>query len=73
MASRWRDGIVPSPGVTKPAHLDDNLPVADLGLTPDDLQEIDAAFAAIGPIELCMESATPRVRVDCAWQEQPLA
>ena len=39
--------IVPIPGATKLAHLDDNLPASDLELTPDDLREIDAAFAAI--------------------------
>ncbi|MGJ7499547.1 aldo/keto reductase [Variovorax sp. ZT5P49] len=39
--------IVPIPGATKLEHLDDNLPAADLELTPDDLREIDVAFAAI--------------------------
>ncbi|MGJ7536543.1 MULTISPECIES: aldo/keto reductase [unclassified Variovorax] len=39
--------IVPIPGATKLEHLDDNLPACDLELTPDDLREIDAAFAAI--------------------------
>ncbi|UVH60855.1 aldo/keto reductase [Variovorax paradoxus] len=39
--------IVPIPGATKLEHLDDNLPACDLELTPDDLREINAAFAAI--------------------------
>lgn len=39
--------IVPIPGATKPEHLDDNLPAAEVELTQDDLREIDAAFAAI--------------------------
>jgi aryl-alcohol dehydrogenase-like predicted oxidoreductase len=39
--------IVPIPGATKLEHLDDNLPAAELALTPEDLREIDAAFAAI--------------------------
>jgi len=39
--------IVPIPGATKLAHLDDNLAASGLELTPDDLREIDAAFAAI--------------------------
>jgi aryl-alcohol dehydrogenase-like predicted oxidoreductase len=39
--------IVPIPGATKPEHLDDNLPAADLTLTESNLSEINAAFAAI--------------------------
>ena len=39
--------IVPIPGATKLAHLDDNLAASGLELTPDDLREIDTAFAAI--------------------------
>jgi aryl-alcohol dehydrogenase-like predicted oxidoreductase len=39
--------IVPIPGATQLAHLDDNLGASGLELTPDDLREIDAAFAAI--------------------------
>jgi len=39
--------IVPIPGATKLAHLDDNLAASGLELTPDDLREIDAAFAAV--------------------------
>jgi aryl-alcohol dehydrogenase-like predicted oxidoreductase len=39
--------IVPIPGGTQLAHLDDNLMASGLGLAPDDLQEISAAFAAI--------------------------
>ncbi|QYA04607.1 aldo/keto reductase [Rhizobium sp. B21/90] len=39
--------IVPIPGGTRVAHLDDNLPAADLKLTEDDLREINDAFATI--------------------------
>jgi aryl-alcohol dehydrogenase-like predicted oxidoreductase len=39
--------IVPIPGATRLAHLNDNLAASDLQLTPNDLREIDAAFAAI--------------------------
>ncbi|GAC1408081.1 MAG: aldo/keto reductase [Burkholderiaceae bacterium] len=39
--------VVPIPGATKLAHLDDNLPASDLILTPEDLRQIDVAFAAI--------------------------
>jgi aryl-alcohol dehydrogenase-like predicted oxidoreductase len=39
--------IVPIPGGTAVAHLDDNLPAADLDLSADDLRRIDEAFAAI--------------------------
>lgn len=39
--------IVPIPGGTKINHLDENLGAAELELTPDDLREIDAAFASI--------------------------
>jgi len=42
-----RPWIVPIPGATKLAHLDDNLAASGVELTPDDLREIDAAFAAI--------------------------
>jgi aryl-alcohol dehydrogenase-like predicted oxidoreductase len=41
---RW---IVPIPGATKLAHLDDNLRASELILTSEDLSEIDAAFTAI--------------------------
>jgi aryl-alcohol dehydrogenase-like predicted oxidoreductase len=39
--------IVPIPGGTKMAHLDDNLAAADVELMTDDLREIDEAFATI--------------------------
>src|SRR5271155_1288736 len=39
--------IIPIPGATKMAHLDENLAASGLELTPDDLREIDAAFAAV--------------------------
>lgn len=42
-----RPYIVPIPGAQQPAHLADNLPAADLTLTPADLRELDDAFAAI--------------------------
>ena len=42
-----RPWIVPIPGGTKVEHLDENLAAADVSLTPDDLREIDAAFATI--------------------------
>ena len=42
-----RPWVVPIPGATKPAHLDDNLGAVDLELTAGDLQEIGAAFAVI--------------------------
>jgi aryl-alcohol dehydrogenase-like predicted oxidoreductase len=39
--------IVPIPGTTKPARLDENLGAAALELTPGDLQEIDRAASEI--------------------------
>ncbi len=39
--------IVPIPGTTKLARLDENNGAARLELTPDDLREIDAAAAAL--------------------------
>ncbi len=39
--------IVPIPGTTKLARLDENLAAATLGLTPDDLREIEDAAAKI--------------------------
>jgi len=39
--------IAPIPGGTALAHLDDNLPAADLDLSADDLRRIDDAFAWI--------------------------
>lgn len=39
--------IVPIPGATQLAHLDDNLAAADVALTHDDLREIDTAFATL--------------------------
>jgi aryl-alcohol dehydrogenase-like predicted oxidoreductase len=39
--------IVPIPGGTTVAHLDDNLPAVDIDLSADDLRRIDVAFAAI--------------------------
>ncbi|MCS6471883.1 aldo/keto reductase [Burkholderia thailandensis] len=56
--------IVPIPGGTKIEHLDDNLPAADLVLTPDDLREIDNAFAAIdiqgAPLSAALDAAIDR-------------
>ena len=39
--------VVPIPGGTKPEHLDDNLPAAEVELTQADLREIDDAFAKL--------------------------
>ena len=39
--------IVPIPGTTNPAHLDDFLKAADLKLSAADWAEFDAAFAKI--------------------------
>jgi aryl-alcohol dehydrogenase-like predicted oxidoreductase len=39
--------IVPIPGTTKPARLEENIGAATLELTPDDLQEIDRAASKI--------------------------
>jgi aryl-alcohol dehydrogenase-like predicted oxidoreductase len=39
--------IVPIPGTTKPARLEENLGAADLSLTAEDLREIDAAASRI--------------------------
>jgi aryl-alcohol dehydrogenase-like predicted oxidoreductase len=39
--------IVPIPGTTKPARLEENLGAAALQLTPDDLAEVDRATASI--------------------------
>jgi aryl-alcohol dehydrogenase-like predicted oxidoreductase len=39
--------IVPIPGGTTVAHLDDNLPAVDIDLSADDLRRIDEAFASI--------------------------
>jgi aryl-alcohol dehydrogenase-like predicted oxidoreductase len=39
--------IVPIPGTTKPARLDENIGAAALDLTPEDLREIDSAAARI--------------------------
>lgn len=39
--------VVPIPGGTRIAHLDDNLHAAEVELTPGDLRQIDDAFATI--------------------------
>ena len=39
--------IVPIPGTTRVAHLEENVAVADVALTAEDVREIDAGFAAI--------------------------
>lgn len=41
------DWIVPIPGTTKLAHLDENLRAADLVLTPAEVQELEAAVSKI--------------------------
>jgi aryl-alcohol dehydrogenase-like predicted oxidoreductase len=56
--------IVPIPGGTKLAHLDDNLPAAELQLSDSDLREIDEAFASIdikgAPLSEALDSAIVR-------------
>ncbi len=39
--------IVPIPGTTKPARLEENIGAVAIALTADDLREIDAATAKI--------------------------
>ncbi len=39
--------IVPIPGTTRAARLQENIGAADIELTPDDLQEIDAALSKV--------------------------
>jgi aryl-alcohol dehydrogenase-like predicted oxidoreductase len=45
--SAKRPWIVPIPGTTKLAHLDENLRAAELTLTPDEVRELDSAVARI--------------------------
>jgi len=56
--------IVPIPGGTKVAHLDDNLRAAEISLTADDRREIDEAFATIdikgAPLSEGLEAAIDR-------------
>lgn len=56
--------VVPIPGAQKPEHLDDNLPAAQVELTADDLNEIDAAFAALSvegaPLPQVLQDAIDR-------------
>jgi aryl-alcohol dehydrogenase-like predicted oxidoreductase len=42
-----RPWVVPIPGATKLEHLADNLPASELVLTPEDLSQLDEAFASI--------------------------
>jgi aryl-alcohol dehydrogenase-like predicted oxidoreductase len=55
---------VPIPGGTRIAHLDDNLPAADLELTAGDLQRIDEALAALdligAPLSAGLDAAIDR-------------
>jgi len=39
--------IVPNPGTTKPERLEENLGAAEVGLTSEDLTEIERAASAI--------------------------
>jgi aryl-alcohol dehydrogenase-like predicted oxidoreductase len=59
-----RPWIVPIPGGTKIAHLDDNLAAADFTLTPNDLREIDEAFATVdikgAPLSAALDAAINR-------------
>jgi len=56
--------IVPIPGGTKIAHLDDNLRASEVELTASDLREIDEAFAAIdikgAPLSAALDAAIDR-------------
>lgn len=56
--------IVPIPGGTQMAHLDDNSPAADLELSDSDLREIDDAFAKLdikgAPLSEALDSAIVR-------------
>lgn len=58
--------VVPIPGGTRIAHLDDNLPAADLELTADDLRRIDEALAALDlvgePLSAGLDAAIDRDR-----------
>jgi aryl-alcohol dehydrogenase-like predicted oxidoreductase len=58
--------IVPIPGGTRIEHLDDNLPAAELVLTPRDLDEIEAAFATIE-----IEGAALSPALDAAIDRRP--
>ena len=56
--------VVPIPGGTKVAHLDDNLRAADVKLTASDLKEIDDAFAGMdingAPLSAALDAAIDR-------------
>jgi aryl-alcohol dehydrogenase-like predicted oxidoreductase len=56
--------IVPIPGGTSIEHLDDNLPAAEVLLTPADLCDIDQAFAEIeitgAPLSAALDAAIDR-------------
>lgn len=56
--------IVPIPGGTAIAHVDDNLPAADLNLTRGELDQIDAAVARVGvvgaPLSAGLDAAIER-------------
>jgi aryl-alcohol dehydrogenase-like predicted oxidoreductase len=56
--------IVPIPGGTRIAHLDDNLKATDLELSAEDIREIDEAFAKIdiqgAPLSEALESQIER-------------
>ncbi|KGQ20634.1 Aldo-keto reductase [Lysobacter dokdonensis DS-58] len=59
-----RPCIVPIPGAQKIEHLDDNLPAAELALSPADMQEIDSAFTGIdlvgAPLSAALTAAIDR-------------
>ncbi|MGY2901097.1 aldo/keto reductase [Bradyrhizobium sp. URHC0002] len=56
--------IVPIPGGTKLAHLDDNLAAANVELSTEDLGEIDSAFSSIdikgAPLSTALDAAIDR-------------
>jgi aryl-alcohol dehydrogenase-like predicted oxidoreductase len=59
-----RPWVVPIPGATQEAHLDDNLPAVELVLSQTDLDEINAAFATIAiqgaPLSAGLDAAIDR-------------
>jgi aryl-alcohol dehydrogenase-like predicted oxidoreductase len=59
-----RPWVVPIPGGTKLEHLDDNFAAADVRLSPQDLREIDSAFATIdikgAPLSAGLDAAIDR-------------
>ena len=42
-SQRWDLSVLPLPGTTRVSHLDANIAAADLALSADDLERLDAA------------------------------